>query len=164
MAATQARAGRLVRVEGRLFTDWTGDTTPLMAAFERPLEGILRGVALGRWHAAWGERPADERERVRFVKRMAAAAPRLVPFAGQRYLVAAPGADDGPIIAVHGADASFVAPDVRRGLLRELGLADPDRAADEAAADPVATTPLVAFWSDVVSGLPWRPTDVAAPA
>lgn len=156
MAATQARAGRLVRVEGRLFTDWTGATTPLIAAFERPLEGILRGVGLGRWHEAWGRRPSDERERVRTVRKLASKAPRLIPFAAQRYLVAVPGADDGPIIAIHGADASIVAPDLRAALLRELGLADPD---GEAAAE--VETQRIPFWSDVVEGLPWRPADVA---
>ncbi len=170
MAATQARAGRLVRVEGRLFTDWTGPTTPIIAAFERPLEGLLRGVALGRWHPAWGERPGDERDRARLVRRLAASAPRLLPFAGQRYLVATPGAEDGPVLAVHGADVAVIAPDLRHGLLRELGLADPGapveqpgrvREAEAAAlaghaagAAPAARVP---FWSDLVDGVPWRP-------
>lgn len=179
MAATQARAGRLVRVERRLFTDWTGPTTPIIVAFERPLEGVLRGVALGRWHPAWGERPADARERERVVRRRAAAAPRLIPLAGQRYLVALPGADDGPVIAVHGADVALIAPDLRGGLLRELGLADPDQRPEPAvgwgagvtrAAGPASDVSALAapgsgasgereipFWSDLMSGIPWLP-------
>lgn len=159
MAATQARAGRIVRLEARLFTDWTGPTTPLIAALARPLEGVLRGVELGRWHEAWGARPEGEQERVRVVRRLAARAPRLLPVAGHRYLVALPGAGDGPVIAVHGADASVVAPDLRGGLLRELGLADPDEPAEgRPEIAPVARIP---FWSDVIDGLPWRPNDVA---
>ena len=167
LAAIQSRAGRLVRVEGRLFTDWTGPTTPLMAAFEAPLDGLLRGVALGRWHRAWGDRAADERERVRQVRRLASGAPRLIPFAGQRYLVATPGADDGPVIAVHGADASLIAPDLRGALLRELGLADPDRPVEADDADqagqrradpPASAAPRIPFWSDVIDGLVWVPS------
>jgi hypothetical protein len=160
LAAVQSRAGRLVRVEERRFTDWTGATTPVIAAFERPLEGLLRGVSLGRWHASWGPRPADERERARALRRLAAAAPRLIPFAGQRYLVAARDADDGPILAVHGADAMVVAPDLRGGLLRELGLADPDRP-DEGPASATAL-PAIPFWSDVVEGIPWLRADPQA--
>jgi len=169
MAALQSRAGRLVRVEGRLFTDWTGPTTPLIAALEAPLEGLLRGVALGRWHTAWGERPGDPREQARRVRRLAAAGPRLIPIAGQRYLVATKGAEDGAVLAIHGADAAPIAPDLRAGLLRELGLADPDRptgeddARDEdadlaAAPGPAAAhTPHIPFWSDVIDGLRWLP-------
>ena len=172
LAAVQSRAGRLIRVEGRLFTDWTGPTTPLIAALEAPLDGVLRGVALGRWHPSWGERPGDERERARRVRRLAAAGPRLVPVAGHRYLVAAPGADDGPVIAVHGADAALFAPDLRGTLLRELGVADPDRPAAADAdedggtlANPAAaaaSNARIPFWSDVIDGLAWLPTGAAA--
>jgi hypothetical protein len=170
MAATQARAGRLVRVERRLFTDWTGPTTPIIAAFERPMGGLLRGVALGRWHPSWGERPPDARERERVVRGLAAGAPRLIPFAGDHYLLTAAGADDSVIVAVHGADASTIAPDLRRGLLRELGLADPahaSRATDDghgaaggASAGPAASAAAgrgIRFWGDLLDGIPWLP-------
>jgi hypothetical protein len=149
-------------VEQRLFPDWTGATTPLITAFVEPLEGLLRGVAIGRWHPAWGDRPADERERVGLVRALAGAAPRLIPFSGQRYLVAMPGRDDGPVLAVHGADVAVLAPDLRSGLLRELGLgegSDPDQAGW---APP--TTERIPFWSDVAEGLPWRPPGVTARA
>ena len=171
LAAVQSRAGRLVRVEGRLFTDWTGSTTPVIAALEAPLDGLLRAVALGRWHPGWGERPNDERERLRHVRRLASAAPRLIPFAGQRYIVAVPGDDDGPVIALHGADAALMAPDVRAGLLRELGLADPDLPDEadhrdqvgEAPVEPPApVVPRIPFWSDVIDGLAWLPPGVSA--
>jgi hypothetical protein len=155
LAATAVRGGRLVRVEQRLFTDWTGATTPVIAAFERPLAGLLRGVALGRWHPSWGERPEDDRERARSLRRLAAGV-RLIPFAGQRYLAATRGADDGPILAVHGADAAVVAPDVRTGLLRELGLADPDGERDTVFRESIP------FWSDVVDGIPWLATSAPA--
>lgn len=176
LAAIQSRGGRLVRLEERLFTDWTGATTPVIAASEAPVEGLLRGVALGRWHPAWGPRPRDGRERALLVRRLAAAGPGLIPFAGQRYLAAIPGRDDGPILAVHGADVSVVAPDLRGGLLRELGLADPDRPDEPEAGDgedpgdraPVRASPpggavvRIPFWSDVVGGVPWLPWEADA--
>lgn len=158
LAALALRHGRLERVEQRLFTDWTGATTPVLAAFERPIDGLLRTIALGRWHPAWGERPDDERERQRVVRRLAAAAPRLIPFAGDRYLAARPECDDGPVLAVHGASVAVVAPNLRTGLLRELGLAEP--AAGGAAADdapPDGAADRIPFWSDVADGLAWQP-------
>ena len=178
LAALAVRHGRLVRVEERLFPDWTGPTTPLLGAFEAPMEGILRGVAIGRWHPAWGDRPDDARERVHLVRALASAAPRLIPFAGQRYLVALPGHGDGPVIAVHGADVTVIAPDVAGGLLRELGLGERRHgtpAGGSGAGVTRATGPasdgsaLVApgrgasgereipFWSDLMGGIPWLP-------
>ena len=173
LVAVQTRGGRLARVEVRLFTDWTGATTPVIGAIEQPLDGLLRGVMLGRWHPAWGPRPDDERQRGLAVRRLAAAGPRLIPFAVGHYLVATDGDDDGPILAVHGADAAVIAPDLRGGLLRELGLADPDRS--DAAAEGEATRRRAAdadtafglagqgsgdrripFWGDVIDGVPWH--------
>jgi hypothetical protein len=166
MAGTQARAGRLVRVERRLFTDWTGPTTPIIAAFERPVEGLLRGVALGRWHPSWGDRPDDARERERVVRRLAADAPTLIPFAGQRYLVAVPGAGDGPVIALHGADASVIAPDLRGGLLWELGLPNPDPDPEPAdgrrAAGSRVDAREIPFWSSLIGGIRWQPFEAPA--
>jgi hypothetical protein len=159
LAALAVRHGRLVRVEGWLFPDWTGPTTPLLAALEAPLEGLLRGVAGGRWHPAWGDRPDGERERVRRVRELAGAAPRLIPFAGQRYLVAMPGRDDGPVLAVHGADVAVTAPDLRHGLLRELGLREESDSIPDAVASLSAER--IPFWSDVADGLPWRPPGTA---
>lgn len=152
---------RVVSVEERLFPDWTGATTPLIAAFEAPLAGVLRGVALGRWHPAWGDRPDDPRQRERQVRALAAAAPRLIPFAGQRYLVASDGAEDGPVLAAHGAEVSFVAPDLRRGLLRELGLSEDSGAVPNRAPEPPTRVP---FWSDVADGLAWFSPETAASA
>ena len=170
MAATQSRAGRLVRVESRLFTDWTGPTTPIIAAFERPLRGLLRGVALGRWHPSWGRRPSDARERDRVVRGLAAKAPRLIPFAREHYLLATAGADDSVVVAVHGADAAPIAAGVRQGLLRELGLADPADAArsgDDGSGEPgepagdaanrAALVRGIRFWGDLMDGIPWLP-------
>jgi hypothetical protein len=170
-AALVVRRGRLERVEERLFPDWTGATTPLLAAFEAPIDGLLRGVAVGRWHPAWGERPDDVRQRARVVRGLAAAAPRLIPFAGERYLVALPGRDDGPVLAVHGADVAMIAPDLRGGLLRELGLGegsarpvDGAGSGDDDLAPASADVERVPFWSDVADGVPWRPPGVTARA
>lgn len=172
LAALAVRGGRVVRVEERLFPDWTGPTTPLIAAFETPLEGLLRGVGMGRWHPAWGERPDDERERVRLVRGLAGAGARLVPFAGQRYLVALPGHEDGPIVAVHGADMSLIAPDVASGLLRELGLGEEmrpgtdgtERLASGGHVDGPAAALEAASLREVTPALPETPATPATPA
>ncbi len=147
---------RVARVEGRLFTDWTGQTPPIIDALERPLDALSRAVGIGRWHPAWGERPARDRDRVLAVRRLAAGGPRLLPLAGQRYIAVVPGRDDGPVLAVHGVDVAVVAPNLRAGLLRELSLDDPGPAA--ARAVPSEGIP---FWGDVVDGLPWQPLRVS---
>lgn len=162
MAALAVRGGRLVSAEGRLFTDWTGPTTPILAAQEAPLDGVLRGVAIGRWHPAWGERPPAVAARLERVRRLAGAAPRLIPLAGARYVAAPSGADDGPVIAVHGADAAVVALDLRGALLRELGLADPDGGEPVPADALAAAAAAIPFWGDVAGGIPWRPEEDAA--
>ena len=158
MAGLAYRGRRLARIEGRLFPDWTGDALLLVALLDRPVEGLLRAVEIGRWHPGWGDRPRDARERARHVRRLAAAGARLIPVAGHRYLAALPGRDGGPVLAVHGSDATVVAPDLRAALSLELGLVDPDlpavSARTAAAARPV---PPVPFWQDVVDGLRWLP-------
>jgi hypothetical protein len=138
----------VTRLEGRHLPDWTGDMLPIAGAMDWPVEGLLRAVEDGRWHAAWGERPGDARSRAVLVRRLAAAGPRLVPIARRRYLAAPRGADDGPVIAAYGADVRIVAPDLRAGLLLELGLDDP-----EPGRHPVVAP--VAFWQDVIDGLAW---------
>ena len=152
-------------VVGRHFPDWTGDVLTIATAMDWPVEGLLRAVEDGRWHPGWGDRPRDPRSRATIVRRLAAAGPRLVPIARRRYLAAAPGADDGPVISMYGADVRIVAPDLRTGLLRELGLEDPDPAGapatDHAPASRPATEP-VPFWRDVIDGLAWAQEIVGA--
>ena len=154
------------RIEGRHFPDWTGDVLTIATAMDWPADGLLRAVEDGRWHPGWGDRPRDARSRAVIVRRLVAAGPRLVPIARRRYLAAAPGADDGPVISMYGADVRVMAPDLRAGLLRELGLEDPDPArgqvsdqapaTDQAPASRPAPGP-VPFWQDVIDGLAWAP-------
>lgn len=149
--AARVQGFEIVLVEERLFPDWTGATTPLLGALERPLRGLLQAVELGRWHPAWGERPEDVRQREQRVRSLVAAAPRLIPFAGEHYLAAERGATDGPIVSVRGAEVAVVAPGVRAGLLLELGLSDDG----VAAGSPDVTATRVPFWSDLKGGIPW---------
>lgn len=151
LASARIQGFEIVQVEERLFPDWTGATTPLLGALERPLRRLLQAVESGRWHPAWGERPDDDRRREHRVRSLVAAAPRLIPFAGEHYLAAVRGAADGPIVSVRGADVAVVAPDVRRGLLLELGLAEEGGAG----ASPEAVADRVPFWSDLEGGIPW---------
>lgn len=138
-----------VRIEGRHLPDWTGDVLAIAGTITWPVEGLLRAVEDGRWHPGWGERPDDAGRRAAIVRRLAAAGPRLVPIARRRYLAASPGAEDGPVISMYGADVRVLAPDLRSGLLRELGLDDPEDAAGRVTPGPIP------FWQDVVNGLAW---------
>jgi hypothetical protein len=144
----------LSRLEGRHLPDWTGDVLTIVSAMDWPVEGLLRAVEDGRWHPGWGHRPGDARARAVIVRRLAAAGPRLVPVARRRYLAAPRGADDGPVISAYGADVRIVAPNIRAGLLLELGLDDPEPGG------PPSVAP-IAFWQDIVDGLAWAPEAIA---
>lgn len=152
LVSARVQGFEVVHVEERLFPDWTGATTPLLVGLERPLRVLLGAVQLGRWHPSWGERPDDERERDRRLRALVAAAPRLIPFAGDHYLAAVRGAPDGPIVAVRGAEVAVLARDVRAGLLQELGLGDADA---PSGADAPGAAARVPFWSDLEGGIPW---------
>ncbi len=145
-----AYGGRgVVRLQARLFPDWTGPVLPLVDALDAPVKSLIRAVEDGRWHPAWGDRPADRGRRA--TRRLAGAAPRLIAVARGRWLAARPGEEDGPVLAAHGANVRVVAPDLRTALLAEVGLEDPDLPGGR---PPVSATP-VPFWQDVIDGLAW---------
>jgi len=155
-----AYGGRgVVRLQARVFPDWTGPVLPLVDAVSAPIESLVRAVEDGRWHPAWGDRPADRGRRGTTVRRLAGAGPRLIPVARGRWLAAAPGAADGPVLAAHGANVRVVAPDLRAALLAELGLEDPDTAGVR----PPAGHAPVPFWKDVIDGLAWASEAVDRP-
>jgi hypothetical protein len=155
-----AYGGRgLVRLEARVFPDWTGPVLPLVDVIDAPVDGLIRAVEDGRWHPAWGERPTDRGRRATVVRRLAGAAPRLIPVGRGRYLAVSPGNDDGPVLAAHGASVRVVAPDLRAALLAGLELEDPDAAGGV----PPVTAPPVPFWQDVIDGLAWASEAVDRP-
>ena len=102
------------------FFDWQRDELALTYALKRPLEGILFDVEKSSvWLESWGERPqgAEIRETV---SRLVAAASRLVPLYGHRYLLGDPIEVGNPVLSVWQTDIITYGSNLREYLLLEL--------------------------------------------
>lgn len=70
-----------------------------------PLEGILFDVAESDfWLPEWGRKPASKSAFEQFVRATVAAAPRLIPVHGHRYIPETPHASGNPVLSVHQTD------------------------------------------------------------
>jgi hypothetical protein len=137
------RAGFLYRgakkepAEAPGFWDWRRDGREMRAALARVRRGLASDVRGGLWLEAWGPRPPDAGAAAALARRACAAAPRLIPLFGHRFLVQAPAAGPRPVLSIVGSDVVVYGADLRRYLLLEfaglLGLdADARRSADSA--------------------------------
>lgn len=138
--------GALTAADRPSFYDWSGRQD---AAIRGALEDVIGGLAFDvernrLWPDDWGVRPADEAARLAVVRAQVAAAPKLIPVFGHRFLLAEPCAIGNPVISIHQSDMIVYGSDVRRYLLAELdrviGEEPPD---DEPLREGIAEIP---FW------------------
>ncbi len=144
------------------YFDWRRDETALTDALEWPLEGIMFDVENNSlWPDSWGERPRDAEIR-ETVSRLVAAAPKLVPICGHRYLVGDPAKAGNPVLSVWQSDIIIYGSNLRNFLLMEcsdlLGL---DRDEVKNLCNVGITTESIAaipFWGELILGdyLPGR--------
>lgn len=88
-------------------------------------EDVVRGIAFdveqnAVWRDEWGARPASEEARIEVVRAQVAAAPRLLPLFGHRYLVGDPCRVGNPVLSIHQTDIIVYGRDLRSYLLNEL--------------------------------------------
>lgn len=89
-----------------------------------PRDGMLIDVEQnGFWDSAWGVRPDDRAERAGVVTRAVAAAPRLIPIYGHRYIPAEPSASGNPVFSVYQTDIIIYGSNLETYLLAEAKLA-----------------------------------------
>ncbi|WP_371614824.1 hypothetical protein [Streptomyces sp. NBC_00454] len=133
--------------------DWrNGDPDDLAARLAQPVEGVLFDVERsGFWHPAWSPRPAGTSEALQVARSELAAAPRLVPVYGHRYLPGTSGECGHPVLSVHQTDVIIYGNDLADYIRREF--------TGRASRFPARAT--VGFWSYFVHGGPG--TDVAMP-
>jgi hypothetical protein len=108
--------------------DWTGNGEPIRKALAWPLEGLLFDVEHnGLWLSEWGDRSKQLADRKAAVTDLVAAAPKLIPLYGHRYLPDEPHERDNPILSVHQADVIHYGYDLAdyfaRGVQRSTGVA-----------------------------------------
>ena len=127
--------------------DWTGPEEPIRRRLSWPLEGLLFDVENGVWHRQWGERPPRAEARADVVRNLVAAAPRLIPILGHRYLPAEPCEAGNPVLSVYQSDIISYGRDLEDYLAHEFG----------GVTGPV-TGPVrrIRFWSDIVDDPPAR--------
>ena len=91
---------------GQGFPDWRDlDSSSIAASMAWPLEGMCFDIEHNAfWPPEWGERPLDFQAAFAVARRHVAAAPRLIPIFGHRYLPDRPCAAGNPVFSVHQTD------------------------------------------------------------
>lgn len=128
---------------GPLFYDWRDDAAGIQRAFDWLVEGLVFDVEQGAlWPESWGVRPEVASWRQRRVAELVAAAPRLVPISGHRYVLSEPNV----VLSVHQSDIIVYGGDLRGYLLAELGawLGRPPFP------DPKIGTSTIPFWGELI--------------
>ena len=98
-------------------------------------EGLQFNVEHNRlWLAGWGAKPSTLSAQKERVRALVAAAPRMIPIIGHRYLLAEPCQSGNPVFSIYQSDIIDYGPDLRTYFLREfaqlLGI-DEDRGRNE---------------------------------
>ncbi|KAF1066967.1 MAG: hypothetical protein GAK45_01784 [Pseudomonas citronellolis] len=88
---------------GEGFPDWRQlDDPELARQLAWPAEGIAFDVEHNAfWLATWGKRPANLEQALAHAHQQVAAAPRLIPLYGHRYLPSAPSRAGNPVLSVY---------------------------------------------------------------
>jgi len=111
-------SGGLAPVERPGFYHWQRDEAAIRARFARVIDGLVFDVEHNAlWRPSWGARPGDAEGRRARVAELVAAAPRLLPLFGHRYVLA-----EGPtvVLSVHQSDIIVYGADLREYLVNEL--------------------------------------------
>lgn len=103
------------------FLNWHIDDQIIANAFAWPLEGLLTDVVENAlWLPGWGEKPTDEHLVREKISNLIAAAPKLIPLTGHRYLLDYPIATGFPVLSIWKSDIISYGSDLRSFLLLEL--------------------------------------------
>lgn len=102
------------------FYDWR-DAGEIARAREDALLGLKFDVERNSlWRDEWGPRPGTAEAREQELRRVVAAAPKLAPLFGHRFLLLEPAAIGNPVLSIHQSDMIVYGADLRRYLLNEL--------------------------------------------
>jgi len=129
------------------FVDWRGGTHEhILDRLGWPLEGMCFDIEHNAfWLDAWGERPADLVGACERARQAVAAAPRLIPIYGHRYIPATPHERDNPVFSVYQTDIIYYGRSLTDYLANEFRSVF-DRS-DFQYNEPFKP---IAFWSDLV--------------
>ena len=111
-----------------------------------PYESFLFDVEkAATWWPTWGPRPELAEERAGRLTEVFAAAPRLIPLAGHRYLPETPFASGNPVFSVYQTDVIYYGLDLADWIVcEERGWQNGK------ASDPACLPKFIPFWSQAV--------------
>jgi hypothetical protein len=107
---------------GQSFLNWRDPNDPeIPRLLAWPLEGMWFDVQHnGFWMPEWGPKPDDEAAAYRELKKRVAAAPKLIPIAGHRYMPDRPSASGNPVYSVYQTDIIYYGSDLENYLHNEF--------------------------------------------
>ncbi|MGD9740270.1 MAG: hypothetical protein AB7O56_13625 [Bauldia sp.] len=121
--------------------DWLeSDPDVIRKVLEWPFEGFWFDVQHGLWWPEWGEKPTEAGAQRDRLHEIFAAAPKLIPLAGHRYLPQEPQESGNPVLSIHQSDAIWYGSDLENWMERE----------DDNQFVQLGPLKEVPFWSEVV--------------
>jgi hypothetical protein len=124
--------------------DWSKDRDRITEMLAWPLDGLLWDVEnAGLWWPEWGPRPLTQDGRAEMVGRIVAAAPKLIPLYGHRFIPEEPSERGNPVFSVHQSDIIYYGSDLANYVIREFV----DRRPSAPLREPIRR---IRFWSDTV--------------
>ena len=123
--------------------DWiTEDAVAIRERLDWPFESFWFDIEHnGVWWSDWGERPEALAAQYEIAHAVLAAAPKLIPLFGHRYLPQTPGEAGNPVFSVHQSDVIIYGADLADWIARER-----DGWSERTPAQPKE----IRFWSDAV--------------
>lgn len=114
--------GVMVSTTRPSFYNWQTDSATIQERYDDIVDGLLFDVVHNNlWPPEWGEKPvAEEAQKVHIVS-LVAAAPKLIPIFGHRFLLAEPCQSGNPVISIHQSDMIIYGTDLLNYFLVEFG-------------------------------------------
>lgn len=119
--------------------DWATENDRIREMLAYPFEMLSFDVEHGLWWPEWGDRPANQDERLEVVRDALARAPRLIPLIGHRFLPEEPAPAGNPVFSMHGFDTIYYGATLEEYFDNEFN-----------GRHAIGTVRHVPFWSDLV--------------
>ncbi|MGN6818261.1 MAG: hypothetical protein ACTHJR_06275 [Sphingomonas sp.] len=119
--------------------DWSTENQAIRGMLAWPFDMLSAEIDHGYWWPDWGDRPREMAARRDVLRQALAAAPKLIPLLGHRFLPATPIESGNPVLSMYGFDTVYYGAD----------LADYWRREFDGPAAPIGTVRHIPFWSDL---------------
>lgn len=130
---------------GSRFPNWRDpDSAAIRSQLAWPFDGMAFDIEHNVfWLDTWGPRPSQLKEALKIARMHVAAAPRLIPIVGHRYLPAEPLSAGNPVLSVYQTDIIYYGDELATYLRCEFHRLSYANAVHK-------TVRRIRFWSDIV--------------